>query len=296
MSDLEAKATDEKWRYWVIDPIQSFADGAEGHKNQALIIPGRDPRNLNEPVVWKFGKRAFDILEARLARRITRIDIDVFFYDSLGDLVNLWNEHSDVMRQRFEDGHIPMVNSDSEESISEQESIWVDQTDPWTAYGHRIEPFIRELDNTIETVNLEQSFDDWPYDRELLAAYFTLCHIDNIAVRYALDDACADDHELARYWFDKIDNYKRTRDAINRRERFAKWEKSEAGNKVRHARRNQARSLVTEDWDQKKTTFPSTEKAGIHYADWLREKGFDYEPRTVTNWIRQFAKDNGIRL
>ncbi|QSP93801.1 hypothetical protein LPB19_11400 [Marinobacter salinisoli] len=298
MKDFDGGGTGAKWLYWVIDPIESFKDNGEGEKNHALIIPipGRAPQIIHNPVLWKFGKRAFDCLASKLDLEITRIVIDTVFYYFLGGLIKVWNGHEEMLEPLIEGGHIRVINSDSEESIPGQESIRVDQTDPWTAYGHRIEPLIRILDNIMETVNLEQDFDDWPYDREFLAAYFTLCHIDNIAVKYALDDAYVDDHELARYWFDKIDNYKRIRDAISRRERFAKWEKSETGNKVRHARRNEARSLVTEDWNDKKTTFASTEKAGIHYADWLREKGFEYEPRTVTNWIRQYAKDNGIRL
>lgn len=298
MKNPETNGVSEKWLFWVIDPIESFIDGGEGAKNHALVIPipGRTPRLLHDPVLWKLGKRAFDSLAKRLDREITRTVIDVVCYETVGALVKVWNGHAEILEPRIEGGHIPMINAESEELVSEQTSICVDQTDPWTALGLRIEPYIRFLDNIFEVVNLEQGFNDWPYDREFVAAYFTLCHIDDSAVRQALDVDYKDDYELARYWFDKVDSYLRTKDAIDRHVTFSKWEKSDSGNKVRHARRNEARSLVTEDWDQNKNTFPSAEKAGIHYADWLREKGFDYEPRTVTNWIRQYSKDNGIRL
>lgn len=296
MKDPETEDGGEKWLFWVIDPIESFIDGGEGEKNQALVIPERTPRILHDPVLWKLGKRAFDSLASKLDREITRTVIDAVFYDTLGALAKLWNGHADILEPRIEGGHIPMINPESRALFTDQTSICVDQTDPWTAHGHQIEPFIRLLDNIFEVVNLEQGLNDWPYDREFVAAYFTLSHIDNSAVRYALDGAYKDDHELARYWFDKFDSYQRTRDAIDRRERFSKWEKSDAGNQVRHAKRNEALNLVTEDWNQNKTRFPSAEKAGSYYADWLEAKGFEYEPRTITNWIRKYAKNNRIRL
>jgi len=67
-------------------------------------------------------------------------------------------------------------------------------------------------------------------------------------------------------------------------------------NKKKHAKRNQARALVCGEWDKNRSDFPSAEKAGGHYADWLELHGFKYEPRTVTNWIRDHAKKIGIRI
>lgn len=298
MKDSVAVNANEKWLFWIIDPIESFIDGGEGEKYHALVIPipGATPRILHDPVLWKLGKRAFDILASKLDREITRKDIDDFFYDSLGDLVELWNEHADILGSRIEGGHIPMINLNSKDSITDYASIYVDQTDPWTAYGHRIEPFIRLLDNIIEAVNLEQRLDDWPYDRELLAAYFTLCHIDNSAVRHALDNAYKDDYELARYWFDKVDSYQRKRDAIDRYVTFSKWEKSDAGNQVRHAKTNKAKRLVIDNFSKGPTEFGGGAQAGRFYAEWLEGMGYKFEVETITKWIREFAKENGIKL
>lgn len=67
-------------------------------------------------------------------------------------------------------------------------------------------------------------------------------------------------------------------------------------NEKKHAKRNQARALVCGEWDKNRSAFPSAEKAGGHYADWLELQGFEYEPRTVTNWIRDHAKKIGIRI
>lgn len=299
MKDPVAENANEKWLFWAIDPIESFIDGGEGEKNHALVIsiPGRTPRIFHDPVLWKLGKRAFESLASKFDREITRTVIDAIFYDTVGALVKVWNVHEEILEPLIEGGHIPMINSESKAPLSDQTSIYVDQNDPWTALGHRIEPYIRFFDNTIEVLNLEQGLNDWPYDREFVAAYFTLCHIDNSAMRHAIDDAYKDDYELARYWFDKVDSYQRTREAIDRHATFSKWEKSDAGNIARHADGHEARKLVTEDWNREKTNFRSVERAvNDYYADWLQAKGFKYEPRTITDWIRKYAKTNGIKL
>lgn len=64
----------------------------------------------------------------------------------------------------------------------------------------------------------------------------------------------------------------------------------------RHAKRNEAMELVLCEWEKNPNDFPSAEKAGIHYADWLVDQGYKYEPRTVVGWIRKHAKKSGIRL
>lgn len=62
----------------------------------------------------------------------------------------------------------------------------------------------------------------------------------------------------------------------------------------RHAPRNAVRSMVLSDWEKNISAYPSAEKAGRHYADWLQAQGHSYEPRTVRDWIRERAKEKGI--
>jgi len=66
--------------------------------------------------------------------------------------------------------------------------------------------------------------------------------------------------------------------------------------RLRHRDRDDARQAVLTAWEQNPTAFPSAEKAGNHYADWLQDQGKSFEPRTVTGWIRSHAKDKGIKF
>lgn len=66
--------------------------------------------------------------------------------------------------------------------------------------------------------------------------------------------------------------------------------------RLRHRDRDDARQAVLTAWEQNPTAFPSAEKAGNHYADWLQSQGKSFEPRTVTGWIRSHAKDKGIKF
>jgi hypothetical protein len=81
--------------------------------------------------------------------------------------------------------------------------------------------------------------------------------------------------------------------------------RSEMMNAARHQSTNAARELVCKDWEKKFRDFPSAEKAGIHYAEWLEKKSIGYQskgkqvfyqPRAVTGWIRQYAKEKGIKF
>ena len=66
--------------------------------------------------------------------------------------------------------------------------------------------------------------------------------------------------------------------------------------RLRHRDRDDARQAVLTAWEQNPTAFPSAEKAGNYYADWLQSQGKSFEPRTVTGWIRSHAKDKGIKF
>ena len=67
---------------------------------------------------------------------------------------------------------------------------------------------------------------------------------------------------------------------------------------ARHKTTNAAKDLVCREWEKSKNAFASAEKAGIHFADWLISEGKlkSIEPRTVTKWIRDHAKEIGVRF
>lgn len=67
-------------------------------------------------------------------------------------------------------------------------------------------------------------------------------------------------------------------------------------NKSRHRGKYEAESKVLREWEKNPSHFSSAEKAGSHYARWLASEGIEYEPRTVTSWIRAHAKAKGIKF
>ena len=74
--------------------------------------------------------------------------------------------------------------------------------------------------------------------------------------------------------------------------------RAERLNTARHKLTNDAKDLVCREWEKATNEFLSAEKAGIHFADWLIFEGHlkTIEPRTVTRWIREHAKEIGVRF
>lgn len=74
--------------------------------------------------------------------------------------------------------------------------------------------------------------------------------------------------------------------------------RSERLNAARHEKTNAAKDLICREWDKDRNAFASAEKAGKHFADWLVAEGKlkSIEPRTVTAWIRSYAKDKGVKF
>ena len=102
---------------------------------------------------------------------------------------------------------------------------------------------------------------------------------------------------------DAIRQYNHERDELLQKERK---EKSKKLNSIRHARTHEAKSMVLDDWENNPDRFSSAARAGSYYVDWLEEKKFykdssraareTYQPLTITNWIREYAKNKGIKL
>ena len=68
-------------------------------------------------------------------------------------------------------------------------------------------------------------------------------------------------------------------------------------NEKRHKKNYNYKKLVTEEWDKNPNQFPSADKAGNYYANWLRDQhNEEYEPRTVAGWIREHAKSRNIEF
>lgn len=67
-------------------------------------------------------------------------------------------------------------------------------------------------------------------------------------------------------------------------------------NIARHQKRNEAMSLVTDEWNRDPNRFSSADKAANYFSSWLNEKGIEFEPRTIAEWIRKYAKQIGKKF
>lgn len=68
-------------------------------------------------------------------------------------------------------------------------------------------------------------------------------------------------------------------------------------NDARHERNRETRKLACAEWDKDRTKYPSAEKAGRFISEQLESIGrTGCAPRTVTAWIRDHAKANGVKL
>ena len=67
-------------------------------------------------------------------------------------------------------------------------------------------------------------------------------------------------------------------------------------NESRHKKNREAKDMAIKEWSKDPSKFPSAVNAGMYYAHWLAQKGFDYAPSTVTVWIRAHATEIGKRL
>jgi hypothetical protein len=67
-------------------------------------------------------------------------------------------------------------------------------------------------------------------------------------------------------------------------------------NKAKHRDTYIVREKVLVEWEKKVDAFPSATKAGYHFYTWLLEQGLkQHEPSTITKWIRDAAKEKGIK-
>jgi hypothetical protein len=88
----------------------------------------------------------------------------------------------------------------------------------------------------------------------------------------------------------------RTTAEAKRAEREQRSINAQRLNILRHETRNKARAEALTDWEKDRFRFPSAEKAGSYYADWLEKQGYTYEPRTVRDWILGHAKRIGVKF
>jgi len=91
-------------------------------------------------------------------------------------------------------------------------------------------------------------------------------------------------------------DYQRKNDERDEDERKRGDERAKALSTARHKKTYDAKAIVIKEWEKDPTRFPSAEKAGKYFSDWLPSQGFSFEPRTVTAWIRTHAQEIGVRL
>lgn len=86
-------------------------------------------------------------------------------------------------------------------------------------------------------------------------------------------------------------------EALFRQEQAQKaTERAIAMNKQRHKKDHDAKALVLAEWESKSTRYGKADPASVLLASWLLQQDpeFDYTPRTISGWIRAYAKEKGI--
>ena len=102
--------------------------------------------------------------------------------------------------------------------------------------------------------------------------------------------AVQDGHDIA------TEHARKALDAMFSAEKHRVSERKKELADSRHADTRSVKELVLKRWEKNPSEYPSASKAGIEYAKWLKEQGHEYEPSTITGWIRTHAKAIGVKL
>jgi len=288
-------ATGGAMKYWTIDVIKSFMDGEVGEQEKQIIYRDPSTNPLSDHALWGAGKRAFEVFRDEMYNDVSDSHFDLVFTVTAVELLNAlkW------WLTKFLPHNPEITVDDAAQQIVEcsrerLQSLGYEMDSPLTALA--IEPHIERLYGSWDYLNLRFSKNLYSVEQERIAAYFTLSRVNAAAAAPHVTLLHIPTLNNPWYWFEKIERHKFQIEAVEAKQQHDLKEKSKTMNSIRHAKRNDAMQLVTNDWAARKDDFNSAEKAGIYYADWLAEKGMTYEPRTVMGWIRKFAKENSIKL
>lgn len=75
-------------------------------------------------------------------------------------------------------------------------------------------------------------------------------------------------------------------------------ERAKAMNIKRHQRTHEAKALVCAEWLKSPSAYGGADRSGVFFADWLlaQDPEMKFVPRVIARWIRECAKENGIKL
>jgi hypothetical protein len=136
---------------------------------------------------------------------------------------------------------------------------------------------------------------------------YSLCIAGEFAIK-SMDAVCYGEHLLEidfhadylkkQYGAEQTGALRKQHAEYEKSTKQAKSERAKDLNRLRHAPTNHAKKVVTAEWGKNPSQFASAEKAGKYFADWLEDQGIvkSIEPRTVTGWIRDYAKEFGVKL
>jgi hypothetical protein len=120
---------------------------------------------------------------------------------------------------------------------------------------------------------------------------------DFVNAMFGLEFATAADDQKAREQikaaFKENLLFKQVTKKMSLDKQFTTW----GSQRVRHKNNYFYRDLVINEWKKEPSRFPSADNAGGHFVDWLRNNHkVEYQQRTVSKWIRIYAKTHGIKL
>jgi len=282
--------------HWILNPIESFFQNDRQDQDNLLVPEGLNEKPFEDDTLREVGQRAFDVIHDRCGESAeTKDGLKEIIFSNTEELIKLYNGLVKLWNPLIAEGRLQLLDRDTGQLLKELTPLVVDIKKFGSLY--EVETSIWFMNDIVETLALRSGDFEIPYDREFVAAIFTLIHVNDSTLGHLYSDCQEPDaHSWAVRWFEKLEGYERTVKAIQASQKRNSKAKSETMNLARHARRNEAFGLVTKDWNGRRTDFRSAEKAGQYYADWLSERGFEFEPRTITSWIRKFAKENNIIL
>lgn len=114
----------------------------------------------------------------------------------------------------------------------------------------------------------------------------------------AMDAVCYAEylHEMTKLQNEHTLNVTKAQEDLKNNEAEQRALRAKELNIARHRKTKEAKIKAIQEWEKDKSKFISAEKYGLYLSEWLEKNNYQYEPRTVTGWIRTHAKQIGVRF
>lgn len=278
----------EKLAKYTAEANRIALDAALNHKNEI-----QDCINTDIPQIFgdKWARDFFEVRERLSEKYGDKLQSLIFL--AVRKYVYGCHNSAAFMRQCFEE------DGGSQNAVQEQLSTPKGYAD-YEGWAYTLYNEMANIDKRMELL-IGTRFEDFPCDEDILLAMSIFWFFDaaliflhnNMEGMDVLFEA-ADAKELAN----GLQMWAGAEDISKENILASKAKQAEIMNLARHRGNYEAKDRAIKEWEKDTSKFSSAEKAGNHLADWLVNQGFikTIEPRTVTGWIRVYAKQIGVRF